>query len=216
MDQTRKVLFGHCNAYDDYLRVCPFDVFARGPESTHLLLPPHPAWGLWACCIFGQVEHHILVSGLFGIVQIMFVAEFSMILKRSVRLSATKPRWWAWHVPLIPWGHYILKLDVLHINVSKLSLYYKSGFRIETMYNYYIVMKSMFLGCKTIIPPYFWLCKPHHYPPMNYTQTIPKTIQKPKVFFKNQNFNSYKLGIHLITLYKNEGVSQGHKHLLIY
>jgi hypothetical protein len=38
MDQTRKVLFSHCNAYNDYLRVCPFDVFARGPESTHLLL----------------------------------------------------------------------------------------------------------------------------------------------------------------------------------
>jgi len=40
MDQTGKVLFGHCNADDDYLRVCPLDVFARGPEYTHLLLPP--------------------------------------------------------------------------------------------------------------------------------------------------------------------------------
>ncbi len=36
-----------------------------------------------------------------------------------------------------------------------MELYYTSGFRTETMYNYYIVMKSMFLGCKTIIPPYF-------------------------------------------------------------
>jgi hypothetical protein len=52
---------------------------------------------------------------------------------------------------------------------------------------------------------------------MNYTQTIPKTIQKnPKAFFQNQNFNSYKLSMHIITLYKNEGVSQGHKHLLKY
>ncbi len=96
------------------------------------------------------------------------------------------------------------------------NMYYTSGFRTETMYNYYIVMKSMFLGCKTIIPPYFWLCKLHHHPFMNYTQTIPKTIQKPKAFSKIQNFNPYKLGIHIITLYKNEGVSQGHKHLLIY
>jgi len=77
-------------------------------------------------------------------------------------------------------------------------------------------MKSMFLGCKTIIPPYFWLCKLHHSPFMNYTQTVPKIIQKSKAFFQNQNFNFYKLGIHIITLYKNEGASQDHKHLLIY
>jgi hypothetical protein len=46
----------------------------------------------------------------------------------------------------------------------------------------------------------------------NNTQNYSKT----KSFFQNQNFNPYKLGIHIITLYKNEGVSQGHKHLLIY
>jgi hypothetical protein len=32
----------------------------------------------------------------------------------------------------------------------------------------------------------------------NYTQNSSKT----KSFFQNQNFNSYNLGIHLITLYK--------------
>jgi len=67
-----------------------------------------------------------------------------------------------------------------------MGLYYTSGFRTETMYNYYIVMKSMFLGYKTIIPPYFWLCKPHHYPSTNYTQTIPKTIQNQKLFPKSK------------------------------
>jgi len=84
------------------------------------------------------------------------------------------------------------------------------------MYNYYIVMKSMFLGCKTIIPPYFWIMQTSplslHELHTNYIQNYSKT----KSFFQNQNFNSYKLGIHIITLYKIEGVSQGHKHLLIY
>jgi hypothetical protein len=71
----------------------------------------------------------------------------------------------------------------MNIIILCVVMYYTSGFRTEIMYNFYIVMKSMFLGCKTILPPYFWLCKPHHYPSMNYTQTIPKTIQKTKSFF---------------------------------
>jgi len=53
---------------------------------------------------------------------------------------------------------------------------------------------------------------PFHERHINNTQNYSKT----KSFSKIQNFNSYKLDIHIITLYKNEGVSQGHKHLLIY
>jgi hypothetical protein len=33
-------------------------------------------------------------------------------------------------------------------STKRMVLYYTSGFRIETMYNYYIVMKSMFLVVK--------------------------------------------------------------------
>jgi len=92
-------------------------------------------------------------------------------------------------------------------------LYHTSGFKTETMYDYYIVMESMFLVVKlsshpiigyaslTILLP--WTTHKQH---QNYSKT--------KSFFQNQNFNSYKLGIHTITLYKNEGVSQGHKHFL--
>jgi hypothetical protein len=71
---------------------------------------------------------------------------------------------------------------------------------IETMYDYYITMKSMFLVVKlsshssigyvslTILLP--WTTHKQH---QNYS--------KPKTF-QNQNFNSHKPCIHTITLYK--------------
>jgi hypothetical protein len=44
-----------------------------------------------------------------------------------------------------------------------------NGFRTETMYDYYIVMKFMFLVIKLSSQSSIWLCTPHHSPPMNYT-----------------------------------------------
>jgi hypothetical protein len=79
-------------------------------------------------------------------------------------------------------------------------MYNTNGFRTETIYDYYIAMKSMFLVIKlsshsfidyasfTILLP--WTTHKQH---QNYS--------KPKAF-QNQNFNSYKLCIHNITLYK--------------
>jgi len=81
-----------------------------------------------------------------------------------------------------------------------MSVYNTNGFRTETMYDYYIAMKSMFLVVKlsshsfigyarlTILLP--WTTLKQH---QNYS--------KPKAF-QNQNFNSHKLCIHNITLYK--------------
>jgi hypothetical protein len=93
-------------------------------------------------------------------------------------------------------------------------MYYMSEFRIETMYDYYIVMKSMFLVVKllsqlTIVYAnltilLLWTTHKQH---QNYS--------KPKNFFK------IKTSI-LTTLYsyhnfvQNESLFQGHKHLLIY
>jgi hypothetical protein len=68
------------------------------------------------------------------------------------------------------------------------------------MYDYYIAMKSMFLvvklsshsyiGYATLIILLPWTTHKQH---QNYS--------KPKAF-QNQNFNSHKLCIHAITLYK--------------
>jgi hypothetical protein len=84
---------------------------------------------------------------------------------------------------------------------KRVHLFNMNGFRTETMYDYYIAMKSMFFGCKIILPPFYWLCKLHHSPTMIYTQTTPKLF-KTKNLFQNQNFNSHKLCIHTIILYK--------------
>jgi len=83
---------------------------------------------------------------------------------------------------------------------EKELMYNTNGFRIEIMYDYYIVMKSMFLVVKlsfhpsigyvslTILLP--WITHKQH---QNYS--------KSKAF-QNQNFKSQKLCIHIITLYK--------------
>jgi len=67
-------------------------------------------------------------------------------------------------------------------------LYNTNGFRTETMYDYYITMKSMFFCCKIILPTFYWLCKPHHSPTMNYTQTTPK-------LFKTKSLSKVKTSI---------------------
>jgi hypothetical protein len=71
-----------------------------------------------------------------------------------------------------------------------LSMYYKNGFKTETIYDYYIVMKSMFLVVKlssqptigysnlTILLP--WTTHKQH---QNYSKT--------KKLFQNQNFHSH-------------------------
>jgi len=81
-----------------------------------------------------------------------------------------------------------------------LGMYNTNRFRIETMYDYYIAMKIMFLVVKlsshssigyaslTILLP--WTTYKQH---QNYS--------KPKAF-QNQNFNSHKLCINTIILYK--------------
>jgi len=80
-------------------------------------------------------------------------------------------------------------------------MYYTSGFRTETMYDSYIVMKSMFLVVKLSFTQLLVMQAspfPFHELHINNTKTIQKN-QKP---FPNQNFNYYKLCIHTMTLYK--------------
>jgi hypothetical protein len=77
-------------------------------------------------------------------------------------------------------------------------MYNMNEFGTETMYDYYIAIKFMFL----IIKLFFHLSIVYasfiiFYHELNNTKIIPN--QKP---FKNQNFNSNKLCIHTITLYK--------------
>jgi hypothetical protein len=81
-----------------------------------------------------------------------------------------------------------------------MELYNTNGFRTETMYDYYIAMKSMFLVVKLFFHPFIGYA--------NFTIFLPWTKHKqhqnhskPKAF-QNQNFNSHKLCIHTITLYK--------------
>ncbi len=79
-------------------------------------------------------------------------------------------------------------------------MYNTNGFKIKTMYDYYIAMKSMFLVVKlsshsfihyaSLIILLPWITHKQH---QNYS--------KLKAF-QNQNFNSHKLCIHTITLYK--------------
>jgi len=79
-------------------------------------------------------------------------------------------------------------------------MYNMNGFGTETMYDYYIAMKSMFLVAKSFYHPSivyasltFLLSWSKHKQHQNHS--------KPKAF-QNQNFNSHKLCIHSITLYK--------------
>jgi hypothetical protein len=82
------------------------------------------------------------------------------------------------------------------------------------MYDYYIVMKSMFLVVKLSFTQLLVMqTSPFPFHELHINNT--KTIQKPKAFPKS------KLQL-LQTLYsyhdfvQNEGVFQGHNHLLIY
>jgi len=100
------------------------------------------------------------------------------------------------------------------LRTIQVLLHNTNGFRTETMYDYYIAMKSMLLVVKlfshssidyvslTILLP--WT-----------TQTTPKTIQNQKLL-KIQNFHTHKLGIHNITLVQMKVSFKVTKHLLIY
>jgi len=88
----------------------------------------------------------------------------------------------------------------LLILIFTMVLYNTNGFGIETMYDYYITMKSVFLVAKLLFQPSiiyasFTILLPwtKHKQPQNHS--------KPKAF-QNQNFNSNKLCIHTIILYK--------------
>jgi hypothetical protein len=64
------------------------------------------------------------------------------------------------------------------------------------LHNYEICV----LGCKIILSPFYYLCKLHHSPTWT-KHKQPQNHSKPKAF-QNQNFNSNKLCIHTIILYK--------------
>jgi len=107
-------------------------------------------------------------------------------------------------------------LIIIIRNLNVLGVYNTSGFTIETMYDYYIVMKSMFLVVKLSSQPTIGY--------VNLTILLPWTTPKQHQNYskkKTKAFPNIKTSI-LTTLYshhnfvQNEGVSQGHKHLLIY
>jgi len=82
------------------------------------------------------------------------------------------------------------------------------------MYDYYIVMKSMFLVVKLSSQPTIGY--------VSLTILLPWTTYKQhQNYSKTKSFSKIKTSI-FTTLYsyhnfvQNEGVSQGHKHLLIY
>jgi hypothetical protein len=79
-------------------------------------------------------------------------------------------------------------------------LYNTNGFRIETMYDYYIAMKSMFLVAKLFSHPSIGYASLTIFLPWTKHKQH-QNHSKPKAF-QNQNFNSHKLCIHIITLYK--------------
>jgi hypothetical protein len=59
-----------------------------------------------------------------------------------------------------------------------------NGFRVKTMYVYYIVMKIYVFGCMNIFSFFYCLyitIIPHHSPPMTFTWTISKPF-KTKIF----------------------------------
>jgi len=81
------------------------------------------------------------------------------------------------------------------------------------MYDYYIAMKSMFLVIK--LSSHFFIGY------ASFTILLPRTTQKTPKLFKTKSLSKSKLQFSQ-TLYsyhnfvQNEGVSQGHKHLLKY
>jgi hypothetical protein len=84
---------------------------------------------------------------------------------------------------------------------SQVAMYNTNGFGTETMYDYYIVIKSLFLVVKLFSHPSIVFA--------SFTIFLPWTKHKqhqnhskPKAFKKKQNFNSNKLCIHTIILYK--------------
>jgi len=85
-------------------------------------------------------------------------------------------------------------------------MYNTNGFGTKIMYDYYIAMKSMFLVTKLFSHPSIVYA--------SFTILLPWTKHKqhqnhskPKAF-QNQNFNSNKLCIHTITLYKGRCLSR--------
>jgi len=74
-------------------------------------------------------------------------------------------------------------------------------------------MEIYVLGCKIVLPPFYWLCKPrrsYHELHINNTKTIhsknfPKTLN-----FYSQTFYSHH------NFVQKKGAFQGHKHLLKY
>jgi hypothetical protein len=86
------------------------------------------------------------------------------------------------------------------IDDGSIYLYNTNEFRIKTMYDYYVAMKSMLLVTKLFSHPSIGYA--------SLTILVPWTKHKqhqnhskPKAF-QNQNFNSHKLCIHTIILYK--------------
>jgi len=93
-------------------------------------------------------------------------------------------------------------------------MYHTSGFRTETMYDYYIVMEFMFLVVKLSSHPTIGYA--------SLTILLPWTTHKQhQNYSKTKNFSKIKISILINFVFihnfvQNEGVSQGHKHLLIY
>ncbi len=85
-------------------------------------------------------------------------------------------------------------VDITH------GLHNTNGFGIETMYDYYIVMKSMFLGYKIFSFTLYYLCKLYHFPSMNLTLTTPKP-------FKTKSRSKIKTSI-LTTSHSNHNFIQ--------
>jgi hypothetical protein len=89
--------------------------------------------------------------------------------------------------------------SLLWVVTLAMSLYNTNGFGTETMYDYYIAMKSMFLVVKLFFHLSIVYVSSFSYHELNTNNTKIISNQKP---FKNQNFNSNKLCIHTITLHK--------------
>jgi hypothetical protein len=72
-----------------------------------------------------------------------------------------------------------------------------NGFKIETMYVYYIAMEIYVLGCMNIFSPFYSPCKtsmPHHFPIMTFTWTIPKPFKTKSPFLSQ--FYSIEFHMH--------------------
>jgi hypothetical protein len=69
-----------------------------------------------------------------------------------------------------------------------MHLYNTNEFGTETMYDYYITMKSMFLGCKFFLSPFimyasFTIFIPWTKHQQHQNHSKPKAVQKPKLQF---------------------------------